>query len=60
MTDYAAELRRLYEATHSNRATDYSGLLDAADHIERLERQAAEADQWMRDNFPEMYGQVKR
>ncbi len=60
MTDHAANLRRLYEATSTNRATDYTGLPDAAAHIERLERQAREADEWMRDNFPEMYGQVKR
>ncbi len=60
MTDHAANLRRLYEATASNRATDYTGLLDAADHIERLERQAGEVDEWMRDNMPEFYGQVRR
>ncbi len=60
MTDRAANLRRLYQATGSNRATDYTALLDAADHIERLERQAAEADEWMRENMPEFYGKAAR
>lgn len=60
MTDHAANLRRLYEASGSSRNTDYTGMLDAANHIERLERQAAEADEWMRDNMPEMYGKAAR
>lgn len=55
MSDMADRLRRSYNYAESHTTHDHTVMLDAADHIERLERQAAESEQWMRDNMPEMY-----
>ncbi|GGM52419.1 hypothetical protein ACFFX1_55585 [Dactylosporangium sucinum] len=53
-SDMPQRLRDLHDrAGHG--VVDYSLILDAADHIERLEQQAVEADEWMRENHPEYY-----
>lgn len=55
MSDLPERLRALYERANSARVVDYSLILEAASEIERLERQATESDEWMRENMPEMY-----
>ncbi len=55
MSDLPERLRALHERANSARVVDYSLILEAAREIERLEQQAADSAQWMRENFPEFY-----
>lgn len=51
----ADKLRDHYEYAETHRVHNHHVMLEAADHIERLEQQIADTDQWCRENMPEMY-----
>lgn len=55
MSDMAAKLRAHYDYAEAHRVHSHHVMVEAADHIERLEQQIADTDEWMRENLPEMY-----
>ncbi len=55
MSDMVKRLRDAYEYAENHRVHSHHVMLDAAAEIERLEEQAADTAQWLRENFPEMY-----
>ncbi len=49
----ADKLRAHYEYAETHRVHNHHVMIEAADHIERLEQQIADMDQWCRDNVPD-------
>lgn len=56
MSDMPQRLRDLHDRANSARVVDFSLIREAADHIQRLEQQAADTDEFLRQNHPEYYG----
>ncbi len=54
MTDYPERLRDLYTRANGM-CVDYSLIREAADYIERLEQEKADAEVFWRENAPEFH-----
>lgn len=54
MSNLPERLRDLHERAGRG-VVDYGLILEAAREIERLEQQAADTEEWLRENMPEMY-----